>query len=176
MNEAFPGFWNDLNSYYGKNQTNPVVIGEYEKEAIGVPASKRHDLFAYIVRTHDYFPKIGEFTKACERFKPIVRQKAYNGSCVYCLGAGLIKYYKKVQGLPYKPEYFAACVCDKGRSFKDAPVKGIEEVYGPRLQEVLSELAKRNGNARNVAELQQEVMNNVRNIGCRSPELAGQLL
>lgn len=167
MNEAFHGFWNDLNSYYGKSQTNPVVIGEYEKETIGIPASKRHNLFAYIVRTHDYFPKIGEFAKACGRFKPNVKEKEYSGSCIYCLGAGLIKYQRKVKDLPYIPEYFAACVCDKGKDFRNSRIKGIDEIYGTKLNDVLSELETKNGGNRNVSSLREEIMKNVDKIGQR---------
>ena len=156
MNEAFAGLWNDLNAYYGKNQTNPMVINEYEQEAKGIPASKKNEFFRHIVHTYNFFPKLSEFSAACAKFKVVSKPKEFNESCVYCLGGGLLRYNRKVEGLSYNPEYFAACVCDKGRSFKSKRIFGVEEVWQDKTQEVLMKLAEQNGGTRNVAELQEQ--------------------
>ena len=156
MNEAFAVLWNDLNAYYGKNQTNPMVINEYEQEAKGIPASKKNDFFRHIVHTYDFFPKLSEFSAACSKFKVLPKAKEHNDRCVYCLGGGLLRYNRKVEGLSYNPEYFAACVCEKGRGFKSKRIFGIEEVWQDKTQEVLMKLAEQNGGTRNVAELQEQ--------------------
>ena len=157
MNEAFAGLWNDLNAYYGKNQTNPMVINEYEQEAKGIPASKKNDFFRHIVHTYDFFPKLSEFSAACAKFKPQPKQVEYNERCVYCLGSGLIRYNRKVKGLSYDPEYFAACVCPKGRSFKSKHIFGVEEVWQDKTDAVLKQLAEKNTPRKSVSELQQDI-------------------
>ena len=161
MNEAFRGFWNDLNAYYGKNQTNPAVIYEYEKETKGVPASRKQELFSHIVRNYDYFPKLSEFAFACDRFRSKVTEKASTERCVYCLGSGLIKYRRKVKGLTYEPEYFAACVCSHGEKFKNKPALSIEQVYGSAAPKVLAQLAERNCPDKSVSQLKQDVFENM---------------
>ena len=155
MNEAFDGFWADICDYYGK-KPNASVTFEYKKETDGVPASRRSEFFRHIIHTYDFFPKLSEFSAACSKFKVLPKAREYNDRCVYCLGGGLLRYNRKVEGLSYNPEYFAACVCDKGRSFKTKRLFGIEEVWQDKTQEVLMKLAEQNGGTRNVPELQEQ--------------------
>ena len=154
MNEAFESFWENLTDYYGK-KFNPSVTFEYKRETDGVPASKKNELFKHIVRTYDFFPKLPEFSAACAKYKPQPKQAEYNEKCVYCLGGGLLKYNRKIEGLNYKPEYYAACVCEKGRSFKGNPVFGVEQIWGDNTEEILGQLAERNGGKKNVSELKE---------------------
>ena len=156
MNEAFESFWENLTDYYGK-KFNPSVTFEYKRETDGVPASKKNELYRHIVHTYDFFPKLSEFSAACAKFKPQPKQVEYNERCVYCLGSGLIRYNRKVKGLSYDPEYFAACVCPKGRSFKSKHIFGVEEVWKDKTEAVLKQLAEKNTPRKSVSELQQDI-------------------
>ena len=174
MNEAFNGFWKDLNDYYGKNQTNSKVIYEYEKEARGVPATRKQDLFSYIVRNYDYFPKLSEFSAVCAKFRIVKPLPTSDEKCVYCLGSGLIRYTRKVKDLPYVPEYFAACICSHGSRVLDKPLKGIQEVYGPRTEEEMKALAEKNGGKRNVSELKASFEKSMDIMNLRSQSFKSQ--
>ncbi len=174
MNEAFKGFWKDLSDYYGKNQTNPKVIYEYEKEARGVPATRKQDLFSYIVRNYDYFPKLSEFSAVCAKYKTVKPQPISDERCVYCLGSGLIRYTRKVKGLSYDPEYFAACMCSKGRRYRGNPIKGIEDVYGARTGDVLKQLEERNAPRKSVSELKADFVRGMDIMNLRSQSFKKQ--
>ena len=160
MFEAFIGLWNDLNAYYGKNITNPSVINEYEQVAKGVPKGKKQDLFSYIVRTYDYFPKLPEFERACARYKPEEKHREFASGCRYCLDTGLLPYNRK-----NKERLFAACVCDRGRSYKNRPILAVEDVFPTNTKSILEEYKKKNSGTRNIPELQKQVTESLSRMG-----------
>lgn len=164
MNEAFSRFFKSLCNYYNKNITDPTIIALYEKETRVVPASKVSDLLQYIMMTYEYFPKLPDFKHACERYIPKVQQKEISSKCNYCSGTGLIHYKRecKEDKLSYIPDYYGACICDKGRSYKGQRIYGIEEVFPTNTTAVLEKLKQRNSkNTKSIPELQREVETNL---------------
>ena len=152
MNEAFNSFWQDLNAYYGKNHTNKRMIYEYEQKATGVPENRRHDLYKYIIHTYDFFPRILEFERACERYKPVAKQRTFQNGCRYCLDTGLLPYNREG-----KERLFSACVCDRGRSYKNRPILAVEDVFPTNTKSILEEYKKKNSGTRNIPELKKRV-------------------
>ncbi len=164
MNEAFKPFWLDLNDYYNKSITNPRVVYEYEKHTQGVPKERAGELFSLLVNNYDFFPKLSEFSVECKKFKARSERKETTNKvrCPYCMNTGLIKYKASANGVKYKGEFFATCVCPKGRSFASKYYKAFCELYG---EQGLETLKSRNTQTHNVSELQKEVIENMSKIG-----------
>lgn len=153
---VFNTFWRELKDWYGK-ETKYSFDEQTEKLFANVPSNSAEDVLKYITYNYDFFPKFTELRAIAAKFEVIKQEPVNNDKCLYCLGSGLIKYSRKVKNLTYNPEYFAACVCSYGKRYRNNPIKGIEDVYGPRTEEVLKTLAERNAPNRTVPELQADI-------------------
>lgn len=175
--EIYRTFVRDLSDFYGKKDIGAGFIAECEEELKDVPNRNARAFFKYIVRKCDYFPRLTELSRLKADFiDKSERQTAWNvpsEHCPYCLGAGLIPYLKTVRGLGYKPQYFAACVCAKGREFYHAPVLGIDEVYGGKTNELLAFLAEKSGKSGSVDENKRSFLDSVTKWGAKSEAFKG---
>ena len=68
-------------------------------------------------RIFKYFPKLSEILDLSNKMKGSYSktEKNIHVKCKYCKGSGLIKYYKKIDGV--KVEYLAKCVCKNAENF-----------------------------------------------------------
>lgn len=174
VTEVFNGFWRRLESFYGKKDQHQDFQNKAELVLRNVPTDKASEVYDYIVFNYDFFPKLPEFRNIAARFKAAKEASATDERCVYCLGSGLIKYTRKDKDLPYNPEYFAACVCATGRRFRRNPVKGIEDVYGARTNDVLKQLEERNAPRKSVSELQADFVRGLEIMDMRSQSFKKQ--
>ena len=158
VTEVFNGFWRRLEGFYGKKDQHQDFQKKAEWALRNVPTDKASDVYDYIVFNYEFFPKLPEFRNIAAKFEVIKEAPVTDEKCVYCLGSGLIRYNRKVKGLTYDPEYFAACVCPKGRSFKSKHIFGVEEVWQDKTDAVLKQLAEKNTPRKSVSELQQDMV------------------
>lgn len=168
VTEVFNKFWSDLQGFYGKKEFHKDFKPKAERALRNVPTVKSGDVYDYIVFNYEFFPKLPEFRNIAAKFEVIKEAPVTDERCVYCLGSGLIRYSRKVKGLSYDPEYFAACMCSNGRRFRGNPIKGIEDVYGAGTSDVLKQLAERNAPRKSVAELQADFVRGLEIMDMRS--------
>lgn len=168
VTEVFNKFWSDLEGFYGKKDFHKDFKTKAEWALRNVPTVKSSDVYDYIVFNYEFFPKLPEFRNIASKFEVIKEAAISDERCVYCLGSGLIRYTRKVKGLSYDPEYFAACICSHGRRYSGNPIKGIYEVYGSRTEEALKHLAERNAPKKSVSELQADFVRGMEIMNLRS--------
>jgi hypothetical protein len=155
VSEVFATFWRELKDFYGK-ETKSRFDMESESVLKNVPSSKAQEVLTYIIHNYEFFPKLPELRNIALRFEVIKKAAVSDEKCLYCLGSGVLKYYRESKELPYKPEYFAACVCSHGDQYRNKPFKDIRDVFGTRTTEELRRIAERNGGRRNVEELKKD--------------------
>lgn len=155
VTEVFNKFWSDLQGFYGKNDQRKDFKEKAEWAFQNVPTADAGDVYNYIVFNYEYFPKLPEFRNIAAKFEVVKSEHVENTErCLLCLNSGIIKYPKQVEGLSYKGDFFAACLCNVGRrKYFHNPLKGIEEVFPESLEMVKQELIKRNGGKHNISEL-----------------------
>ena len=174
VTEVFNGFWCKLEGFYGKKDQHQDFQKKAEWALRNVPTDKASDVYDYIVFNYEFFPKLPEFRNIAAKFEVIKEAPVTDEKCAYCLGSGLIRYARKVKGLSYDPEYFAACMCSKGRRYRRNPIKGIEDVYGARTNDVLKQLEERNAPRKSVSELQADFVRGLEIIDMRSQSFKKQ--
>lgn len=155
VSEVFNTFLRELKDFYGK-ETKPRFDQEAELVLRNVPSTKASEMLTYIIHNYEFFPRIPELKNVALRFEVIKKTVESDEKCLYCLGTGLLKYFREVKDLPYIPEYFAACVCSHGDKYRNKPFKDFREICGPKIDEELQRLALKNSGHRSVAELKQD--------------------
>lgn len=166
VEEVFNVLYRKLETFYEKSKNNQDFKNMALRLFQNVPTNEANKIYEHIILTYERFPSLIDLRNIALKFEVTPKAKEYNEKCVYCLGSGLIPYRRETAGLTYKyTEHEAACVCKKGRSYKNERIKGIEEVYPTSYKSILAEYEKRNTGRRNVPELQKQFFDSLDKMG-----------
>ena len=118
-----------LEKFYEKT-LDEAQLEIYYNGLRNVPVAKYKEMISSSFRIFKYFPKLSELVDLSNKMKGNYTQtkpQEIKVKCKYCLGSGLIRYYKNIDGIKY--DFLAKCVCRNAENYSNFDLPSARELH-----------------------------------------------